>query len=145
MFLSGWRSYGSRACVIILFSSFKSTKINLPSGSKNCFLISLILKVAVKQNACPCAWARGAAKNSCEAPFWWLQSFFFFGAVNVLKKKYSFFFFFYSKPIQRKVSRLLRLVGKPLTLKEKVINSSIANLLMINGIGKGNAETKCKL
>ena len=40
---------------------------------------------------------------------------------------------------QRKVSRLLRLLDKPLTLREQIINSSIGNLLMIK-----SSELECR-
>ena len=120
--------------VIVLFSSFKSTKINLPSGSENCFLISN-WKLLLNRMHTPALELETLLKIA-EKPHSddHSRSFSLVQWTSWRKNIPNFFIL-----SQRKVSRLLRLLDKPLTLREQIINSSIGNLLMIK-----SSELECR-
>ena len=112
--------------VIVLFSSFKCTKINLPSGSENYFLISN-WKLLLNRTHTP-ALELEALLKIAERPHSDDHSRSFSLVQSTSWRKNIPNIFILS---QRKVSRLSRLSDRSLTLREQIINSSIGNLMMI--------------
>ena len=119
--------------VIVLFSSFKSTKINLSLGSENCFLISnwKLLLNRMQTTALEVE----ALLKIAEKPHFDDYSSFSLLQWTSWRKNIPIFFIL----SQEKVSCLLRLLDGPLTLREQIINSSIGNLLMIK-----SSELECR-
>ena len=104
-------------------SVFKSTRMNLAGGSENCFVISswklllnnmhtpaLELEAQLKIAEKPYS-----ADHRCSFPLW----------CNGLLEEIIFQVFFILS--QRKVPRLFKVLERPLTFREQIMNSSIGN------------------